>query len=369
MAERNLPFDTPGGNIVMKRFGLILSGILFLFGCGGSSNQTPTAPALAVSISPSTQTSIDQGQTVAFSATVANDSSSKGVTWTMSGTTCTGTACGTFANSTTGAATYNAPATVSASLTVTVTATSAADTSKSMSSTVVVDPPPSITTTSLANGVVGTAYSATLAATGGAGTLTWSVASGSLPAGLTLASGKISGTPTTAGPSTFTVNVADSAPTPMSATQQLGITVNPLLVISTTSLPTGMVNSAYSAPFQANSSSFGITWSVTTGSLPAGLNLSSSGTISGTPSCSGHNDVSRRCHRFRYAAAERRAKPSASRSTLPLSITTTALPSDTVGTPYTVRYNRWRNPPPYLECDPAGRCRPASSCKARAPKV
>ncbi len=98
----------------MKKLILILSGLLFLCGCGAggtSSNGTPSTPSIAVSLSPSAQTSIDQGQTVAFTAAVANDSSGEGVTWSMSGTACTGTACGTFTNVTTGAATYNAPAT------------------------------------------------------------------------------------------------------------------------------------------------------------------------------------------------------------------------------------------------------------------
>src|SRR5207249_4718900 len=71
-------------------------------------------------------------------------------------------------------------------------------------------PPLSITTTSpLAGGTAGTAYSQTLAATGGAPPYGWSVISGSLPAGLTLntTSGAISGTPTTAGTSNFTVQL------------------------------------------------------------------------------------------------------------------------------------------------------------------
>src|SRR5205823_7815501 len=60
---------------------------------------------------------------------------------------------------------------------------------------------------------VGTAYSQTLAATGGTPPYAWSVISGSLPAGLTLnaTSGAISGTPTTAGTSNFTVQVIDSS--------------------------------------------------------------------------------------------------------------------------------------------------------------
>lgn len=70
-----------------------------------------------------------------------------------------------------------------------------------------------ITTTSLSAGTKSTAYSATLAATGGTSPYTWSVLSGSLPSGLTLASstGVLSGTPTEVGAFEFTIEVADSA--------------------------------------------------------------------------------------------------------------------------------------------------------------
>jgi hypothetical protein len=70
---------------------------------------------------------------------------------------------------------------------------------------------PTITSTSpLPAGTVGTAYSQTLAATGDA-TITWSVTSGSLPAGLSLSSGgAITGTPTTAGTSTPTITATNS---------------------------------------------------------------------------------------------------------------------------------------------------------------
>lgn len=84
--------------------------------------------------------------------------------------------------------------------------------------------PLTITTTSLPNGTVGTAYSATLAATGGTPPYTWTE-SGTLPAGLTLSSsGTISGTPTAAGTSSFTIQVKDSASGTASA--GLSITVN-----------------------------------------------------------------------------------------------------------------------------------------------
>lgn len=69
-----------------------------------------------------------------------------------------------------------------------------------------------ITTTTLPGGSIGTAYSATLAASGGTTPYTWAVTTGSLPAGLALNSttGVISGTPTAAGSSTFTVTCTDS---------------------------------------------------------------------------------------------------------------------------------------------------------------
>src|ERR1700730_7464804 len=61
---------------------------------------------------------------------------------------------------------------------------------------------PTVTTTALADGSVGVAYSMTLAATGGNGPSPWSVTTGgALPAGLTLAgNGNISGTPAAARP-------------------------------------------------------------------------------------------------------------------------------------------------------------------------
>ncbi|MCC6348679.1 MAG: putative Ig domain-containing protein, partial [Candidatus Eisenbacteria bacterium] len=86
--------------------------------------------------------------------------------------------------------------------------------------------PLSITTTTLPNGTVGSAYSQTLAATGGTAPYgSWAVTVGSLPAGLSLDSGSglISGTPATAETQAFTVRVVDAASD--TATQALSITV------------------------------------------------------------------------------------------------------------------------------------------------
>ncbi|HUC04610.1 MAG TPA: Ig domain-containing protein [Acidimicrobiales bacterium] len=69
-----------------------------------------------------------------------------------------------------------------------------------------------ITTSSLPNATAGDAYSVTLQGSGGATPYSWSLASGGLPAGLTLtSSGTISGTPSNAGASSFGVTLTDAA--------------------------------------------------------------------------------------------------------------------------------------------------------------
>ncbi|MCD8045073.1 MAG: putative Ig domain-containing protein [Clostridiales bacterium] len=92
---------------------------------------------------------------------------------------------------------------------------------------------PTVTTSSLGSATVGSEYSETFAASGD--TVTWSISSGSLPAGLTLdgSSGEISGTPTAAGTYTFTVKAANSAG---SDTQELSISVMNSVTLNTSGL-------------------------------------------------------------------------------------------------------------------------------------
>jgi putative Ig domain-containing protein/matrixin/Ig-like domain-containing protein len=85
-----------------------------------------------------------------------------------------------------------------------------------------------ITTSSLSTGTVGTSYNQSLSASGGTPPYGWSLVAGSgtLPAGLNLSgAGVISGTPTVAGTSNFTVKVTDN----VAATVQkaLSIVVSP----------------------------------------------------------------------------------------------------------------------------------------------
>ncbi|MBV8818497.1 MAG: putative Ig domain-containing protein, partial [Acidobacteriaceae bacterium] len=142
----------------------------------------------------------------------------------------------------------------------------------------------------LPNGVVGVAYpGATLTATGGTPPYSWSLAGGSnpLPPGLSLSStGAISGTPTTAGTYNFTAHVTDSGMQAVDATYQI-VVVNQLQ-ITTMSLPGGIVGTAYaSTTLTASGGTTPYSWSIMSGSLPPGLSLSSTGSITGTPTTAG----------------------------------------------------------------------------------
>ncbi|HXM93470.1 MAG TPA: putative Ig domain-containing protein [Candidatus Dormibacteraeota bacterium] len=315
--------------VLLCVFGLVLAG------CNGSS----APPPISVAVSPSSTQTIDQGQTVNVTATVTNDSTNAGVTWSVSGTGCSGVACGTLTSATTTAVTYNAPATVSSSLTVAITATSVKDPTKSVSANVMVTPSPSITSTSpLAAATVGVAYSVTLTSTGGAGALTWSTSAGNLPAGLSLngSTGAISGTPTATGTSTFTVKVTDSGTPALSATKQLSIIVAPApLAIVTTTLTNATVQSTYSATLQASGGTTPYTWSVTAGALPTGLTLNTAtGQISGVPTTSGTSTFTVTVKDSAIPTAQTTFKQFLILVNPVLSISTASLPNGTVGTAY-----------------------------------
>jgi hypothetical protein len=192
-----------------------------------------------------------------------------------------------------------------------------------------------ITTTALRRGMVGVSYSDGLAASGGTQPYSWSLASGSLPPGLTLNSstGAITGTPTTAGTSNFTAQVTDSAKA--SATKPLSIIIDPsTLTITTTSpLPNGTVGVAYSQTLNATGGSPPYGWSISAGSLPAGLSLNSStGAITGTPTTAGPFNFTAQVSDTAKATASQAF--SLTINAPALLITTTSLPNGTVGTAY-----------------------------------
>jgi len=203
--------------------------------------------------------------------------------------------------------------------------------------------PLDIITSSLPAGTVNYNYSATLLATGGVQPYTWSIVAnnGSLPPGLNLdaSSGTISGTPTTTGNYPFGVEVTDSETPPVSSAVTSSITINSTLsqlTIVTTGLRSGTQNSPYSVTLQATGGVTPYTWSINQGSLPPGLTLNAStGAITGTPSGAGVTN-------FQVGVEDSesptetavRALSITITPAVPLSVSTTSLPSGTAGTVY-----------------------------------
>lgn len=193
---------------------------------------------------------------------------------------------------------------------------------------------PVITTTTLAGASVGVAYTATLTtADNRAGA--WSVTAGALPAGLTLApaTGVISGTPTTAGTGNFTVTFTDTAN--KTATKALSIVVSGAdQLIVTSSLPNGVKGTAYTATLQSKDNRAG-TWSITAGTLPAGLTLApATGVISGTPTTAGKADFTVRFQDNASNASTRALSITIVEPGANPVIATTALPNGAAGVPY-----------------------------------
>lgn len=173
----------------------------------------------------------------------------------------------------------------------TVRVTDAALQSAAKVLSIVVAEPLEITTTVLSDGVVGSAYSRSVAAKGGSIPYGWSIVSGSLPPGLTLdPAGSVAGTPTTAGIWTIEVRATDSGKPARTDVQTLSITVVADLSITTTSLSVGKVGQPYSESVTAAGGAGAYSWSIASGNLPPGLTLVSgtpSATVSGTPTTPG----------------------------------------------------------------------------------
>lgn len=121
------------------------------------------------------------------------------------------------------------------------------------------------------------------------------ILSGTLPPGLSLAkNGLVSGTPTQAGEWSFWVELSDEDPpsaswcVPKKAERQFTIKINAGLNIQQNSLSpkTTFLSEPYSFQLTAAGAS-APTWSIQSGSLPPGINLASSGLLSGTPTSAG----------------------------------------------------------------------------------
>ena len=131
-------------------------------------------------------------------------------------------------------------------------------------------------------------YGLQLTATGGTGTLTWTVASGTLPAGLTLSTGgNLSGIPTTAVVSNLVLHVADSSGKTSNSAVTLAVDSTAFALTSFTSLLTGVKDLAYSQTLTATGGAAPYSWALGSAPLPDGLTLDSTGNITGTPTAPG----------------------------------------------------------------------------------
>lgn len=139
---------------------------------------------------------------------------------------------------------------------------------------------------------VASPYNMTLTASGGLAPYSFSISAGALPAGLSLSSGGVlSGTPTAGGTFNFSVRATDAsgAPGPFNGVRAYTLTVAaPTVVLPSTTLVAGQRGNSYSAALNpASGGTAPYTYVVTAGALPAGVSLSASGTLAGTPTVFG----------------------------------------------------------------------------------
>ena len=273
-------FDVPAGQWFAAQFQQLVTNAFPAIGAvsGGVTVTNPGSKTGTVGTAASLQISASDtaGGTLSYAAT--------GLPTGLSVSSSTGLISGTP----TTAGTYS----------VTVTATDSTGPSGSAAFTWTISPAGANTVTVTApgnqTGTVGTAASLTIHATDSASGQTLTYTASGLPAGLSISSaGVISGTPTTAGTSSVTVTAKDTTNASGSTTFTWTISAagaNTVTVTNPGSL-TGTVGTAFSVQIHASDSASGQTLTYSASGLPAGLSISSSGLISGTPTTAGTSSV------------------------------------------------------------------------------
>ncbi|OFW03357.1 MAG: hypothetical protein A3G20_05600, partial [Acidobacteria bacterium RIFCSPLOWO2_12_FULL_59_11] len=313
---------------------------------GATATQALTVTIYAA-VSITTATLPDGTIGAAYSATVNVNGGKNPLVWgLLSGALPTGLAL----NSSTGAITGTPTASGTYNFSIQVTDANGAIATQAY--TVTIYAAISISTTSLADGTVNASYSQTLTALGGNTPYTWNITVGSLPAGLSLASGTgvISGAPTVAGTSNFTMQVTDS--NGATASQALAITIYPALLITTNALSDGTVGLAYNQTLVSSGGKSPLGWAITAGALPTGLGLAGgTGVISGTPTTAGTFNFTVQVTDANSAVASRALSIVIYSA---ISVTTTTLSDGTVGAPYNQTVNASGGKTPYTWSIPSG---------------
>jgi hypothetical protein len=240
-------------------------------------------------------------------ATVAGDTVGFAYNQTITGTGGTGDKTLTVSNIQNAISGLNVPSTGTNSLTLsgtptatgtetfTVTVTDSLGSTTSANYSILVNPPVSLTPTSLPAGTANNSYNHALTTNNGTGTKTFTVSNiaGAIP-GLNVPASatnalNITGTPTTSGSETFTVTVTDAVGS--TASGNYSITINPAITLTPSLLPDDTINIAYNQTITAAGGTGDKTLAVNvTGAIP-GLVVPASGTnslaISGTPTAAG----------------------------------------------------------------------------------
>jgi uncharacterized protein (TIGR03437 family) len=141
-----------------------------------------------------------------------------------------------------------------------------------------------LTPAALPNGTAGQAYNQTLAQTGVPSPPAWSVSSGVLPPGLALnaTTGALLGTPTRAGTFSFTIRATTSGG--CTGTREYTLVIAcPTLTLNPETLPNGTLGAAYNQLLATGGGTAPYSFSLSAGTLPAGMTLSLAGALSGTP--------------------------------------------------------------------------------------
>lgn len=287
----------------MQRQSIPLLFVLGATALAGCSGDTPVIPPAAIEIE---TTSLGDGVIgEVYGATIeANGGTERGFTWSITDGALPG---GLELRSTgTPSTRLSGTPTESGTFSITVQVSDSAGTTDTQAlSFEIAGTPPAleITTMELPNGGTGLAYTAELTATGGSGEgYQWTLESGALPAGVTLArdgtpsttvSGTIPNETEVAGDYTFSISVRDSENNRVEMSYDIVIEDNfvPLTIVST-DVPDAEENVPYTATVEAQGGEGAYTWQIRGGELPPGLQLEEDGTgatttISGTPTMPG----------------------------------------------------------------------------------
>jgi hypothetical protein len=195
-----------------------------------------------------------------------------------------------------------------------------------------------IATASLPGGTAGSHYSASVAATGGNGHYHWTATGLAAGLGINAGTGVISGTPKVGGIDSVKVTVTDTESPAQRASATFTVTFKtlyPALKITTTALPGGTANTAYTAALAAAGGNGHYAWTAT--GLPAGLQIApGSNQITGTPTAASSGPVTVTVTDTEMPAAQQTSATFTLSVVYPqLQNTTDGLAAGTVGASYT----------------------------------